>query len=68
MKLPDNKYTLPDDLKEFTQNALDEYAQRLEYDAAAFAAVHMQEGALRSAELLRQAEQLRKASEYFLNL
>lgn len=62
------KYPLTDELKELTSDALDELARRLIDEAAAVIKAETPTGKLLAAELLERADQLRKASDYFLYL
>ena len=68
MKSQDKRYDIPDDTLALTVKSLDKLAVLLEAEAAAFAVVHTHEGALRAAELLEEAEDVRKASDFFLKL
>lgn len=62
------RYDIPDDVIDTTVKALDKLAILLEAEAAALASVHTREGALRAAELLEEAEDIRKASDFFARL
>lgn len=62
------KYPLSDEIKELTADALDELARRLVDEAAAIIKVGTPVGKLLAVELTERAAELRKASEYFLNL
>lgn len=68
MNTENKRYDIPDDTLEFTIKSLDKLAVLLEAEAAAFAVVHTREGDLRSAELLEEAEDVRKASDLLLHL
>lgn len=68
MNTENKRYDIPDDILEFTIKSLDKLAVLLETEAAAFAVVHTREGALRAAELLEEAEDVRKASDFLLHL
>ena len=68
MKPQDERYDIPDDMIDLTIKSLDKLAILLEAEAAALAAVHTREGVLRAAELLEEAEDARKASDFFLHL
>ncbi len=68
MNLPDNKYPLPDDLKELVTDALAELALRYEIEASVYQQMNTHEGRMLADDRVVQAESLRKASEYFLSL
>ena len=68
MKPQDERYDIPDDMINLTIKSLDKLAILLEAEAAALASVHTREGVLRAAELLEEAEDARKASDFFLHL
>lgn len=68
MNLPDNKYPLPDDLKELVTDALAELALRYEIEASVYQQMNTHEGRMLADDRVAQAESLRKASEYFLSL
>ena len=59
------KYPLTDEIKELTTDAL---AELYEFKAAGLGLLNCPEGDQRGAELLRKADALRKASDYFLGL
>ena len=66
--MPDNKYPLPDDLKELVTDALAELALRYEIEASVYQQMNTHEGRMLADDRVVQAESLRKASEYFLSL
>ena len=68
MNTENKRYDIPDDVLDLTIRSLDKLAVLLEAEAAAFAVVHTREGALRAAELLKQAKVIRESADFFLHL
>lgn len=68
MNLPDVKYAIPQRHLTAAIEGLQELSLRLEIEAAALAMVDTREGALRAAELLEQAEAIRRAAGFYLHL
>lgn len=68
MNTKNKRYDIPDDTLDLTIKSLDKLAVLLEAEAAAFAVVHTKEGALRAAELLEEADNVRRASDLLLHL
>ena len=62
------KYPIPDGIKELATDALVELAEIYEFKAAGLGLLNCRDGDRRGAELLERADQLRTASDYFLNL
>ena len=61
-------YPINDDIKELTTDALAELALRYEIEASVYQQMNTHEGRLLADERLEKAGELRKASDYFLNL
>jgi len=61
-------YRIPQIFLTLAIEGLQELALRLEIEASALAMVNSREGTLRASELLEQAEAVRQAANFYLNL
>ena len=67
-KLPPVKYPLPQWVLDASIRGLQELAQRLEYEAAAYALVNSHDSVLLAEERLEYADTVRRTVDYFLHL